>query len=101
MKNRGTAQAGQPRGSVYNVFPRAVGGERRERGRLGGLVRRRGARRPAAARAAAARAGTSLKVPKPPVSDGGMGQTLGELAAAALADALGRRDAALSEETRR
>ena len=33
-----------------------------------------------------------LKVPKPPVSDGGMGQTLGELAAA-LADALGRRDA--------
>ena len=37
-----------------------------------------------------------LKVPKPPVADGGMGQTLGELAAA-LADALGRRDAALSE----
>ena len=31
-----------------------------------------------------------LKVPKPPASDGGMGQTLGELAAA-LADALGRR----------
>ena len=37
-----------------------------------------------------------LKVPKPPVSNDGMGQTLGELAAA-LADALGRRDAALSE----
>ena len=37
-----------------------------------------------------------LQVPKPPAADGGMGQTLGELAAA-LADALGRRDAALSE----
>ena len=37
-----------------------------------------------------------LTVPKPVHQDGGMGQTLGELAAA-LADALGRRDAALSE----
>ena len=37
-----------------------------------------------------------LKVPKPVSEPDGMGQTLGELAAA-LADALGRRDAALSE----
>ena len=93
---RGTASAGQPRGSLYMYSPaRSAVSVESEDGWVVWFSAEAPDGKPRRARPPRAPA-PKLTVPKPVHQDGGMGQTLGELASA-LADALGRRDAALSE----